>query len=1034
MKLLYCHVDFLDANGNKKRFRGLEQIDLNLSTSHVFSYDSRNGVLCKRLRDKSLPKHFWANGDIETNLYNINVVAGKNGSGKSTVINYVIDLLYYIYLDFGKQQSNIPENARFDVEQNYNLLALEESGSLYVVELLPDGSPRQKLEKCQVYECNGKKRNDETAHIIRGRYYVNKISKRFTKLFRAMKVIYMMNNPTQRDYERNLYRQEGGLRNYFVYDCSLGANLGGQMEQFFPYEVYKQVRYLFDGNQVEIRKEIERRIRKSPQGRKETEETSQRKPDELVMPLALRIRPRINMLEDGLIQKLTPSYPTDTIRGFSDKDPDLNTVLGELCCRAFAENAALLFGLKTGQLFNTYRDESAISIAEEMLYETKVKHGSLLEEQKHCLHAVANTIGSISSRIIGRSLVVDCCAVLPDGHIISGSGDGTIRIWNTDTGECLQALKGHTDLVTCFAVLRDGRIASGSEDRTIRIWNANTGECLRTIKGNTSPVTCLATLLDGRIVSGSGDRSIRIWDANTGDCLRTLNEHTDRVTSIVVLPDGRFVSGSDDGTIRIWDAQTDECLEQIKRFTHSVKCLAVLPGDRIVSGSDGGTIRIWNANTGKRLLTIKGHKLGSTCLAALPDGRIISGSGDKTIHIWDADTGDCLRVLTGHTRGITSLAMLHDGRIVSGSQDGTISVWDNITYECISILSADEKHQLLDSLRRNCIAYLDFLAAEENDALFARFDRVENEECCYELRLEADGEEALEAERLQCFMTDFIQKYRYTCKPVYTIDFDWGLSSGEENMLRLFSNLFHIFDRDYSRGKYGECRIYNDKWANKIQRRPHECTSVMLFLDEADLTLHPEWQRRLIHVLTAALPLIYPKSCAKDMQLILSTHSPLLLGDIPRENICYLGGGRSVGVDAVSEETFGQNIHTLLKDSFFLDNGTVGEFASSKINGVATRLEEILQGETKVAKGDSLNTETYRKPSTEELTEMRKTIDLVASGILRVWLEERWQKVSIVLNEHTYSKEANKLVEDGKNLTLEERRYILRKWLEDKEL
>lgn len=154
------------------------------------------------------------------------------------------------------------------------------------------------------------------------------------------------------------------------------------MEQFFPYEVYKQVRYLFDGNQVEIRKEIERRIRKAPQGRKETGETSQYKPDELVMPRALRIRPRINMLKDGLIQKLTPSYPTDTIKGFSDKEPDLNTVFGELCCRAFAENAALLFGLKTGQFFNTYRDESEISIAEEMLYETKVKHGALLEENK----------------------------------------------------------------------------------------------------------------------------------------------------------------------------------------------------------------------------------------------------------------------------------------------------------------------------------------------------------------------------------------------------------------------------------------------------------------------------------------------------------------------------------------------------------------------------------------------------------------------------------------------------------------------------
>jgi FOG: WD40 repeat len=510
MKLLYCHVGFLDANGNKKRFRGLEQINLNLSSSHVFSYDSCDSVLRKRLRDKPLPEHFWANGDKETNLYNINVVAGKNGSGKSTVINYVIDLLYYIYLDFGRQQSNIPKSARFDVEQNYNLLVFEENGSLYVVELLPEGKKKTTRKKCKVFEGGEKIRVDEVARIIRGRNDCSEKAKKFKDLFNATKVVYMMNNPTQRDYERNLYRQEGGLRNYYVYDCSLGANLGGQIEQFFPYEVYKQVRYLFDGNQVEIRKEIERRIRKATKGRKETGETSQHKPDELVMPRALRVRPRINMLKDGLIQKLTPSYSTDTIRGFSDKEPDLNVVLGELCCRAFAENAALLFDLKTGQLFNTYSDsdESEISVVEYLPYRPEVKHGSVLEEQKHCLHAIANIVDSISRRVLGRNLVVDCCAVLPDGNIISGFGDGTIRIWNADTGECLQALKGHTDLVTCFAVLRDGRIASGSEDKTIRIWNVNTGECLQPIKGHTGPVTCLATLPSGCIVSGSSDNTI----------------------------------------------------------------------------------------------------------------------------------------------------------------------------------------------------------------------------------------------------------------------------------------------------------------------------------------------------------------------------------------------------------------------------------------------------------------------------------------------------------------------------------------------
>lgn len=1045
MKLLYCHVEFLDTNGNKKEFRGLEQIDLNLSATRVFSYDGHEGILCKRLRDKPLPENFWANGDTETNLYNVNVVAGKNGSGKSTVINYVIDLLYYIYLDFGRQETNIPPSARFDVEPNYNLLAFEENGLLYVVELLPVGSTRKKLEKCQVCECNGEKWDDATAQFIQGKKDNSKATKKFKKLFKATKIIYMMNNPTQRDYERNLNRQEGGLRSYFIYDCSLGAYLGGGMAQFFPYEVYKQVRYLFDPNQIGIRKEIEKRIQ---QRQKETEKESKKKPDELVMPKALRIRLRIDMLENGLIQKLTPSFPTDIKNDLLRSKWKLTEMLGELCCSAFAENAARTFDLDVGQLFNTYRDESGVAIVEELLYKPEAKIESLLEEQKHCLHAVANTAFCISHKK-NRHSSVDCCVVLPDGRIASGLSDKTIRIWDIDTGECLRTLNEHTDRVCSLAVLRDGRIVSGSGDRTIRIWDADTGKCSRVLKRHTDRVSSLAVLSDGRIVSGSLDATIRIGHTDTDECSPPIKEHSGWVSCLAVLPNGNIVSGSGDTTIRTWDANTGECLRKFRTSQHNlhwVNCLAALSDGRIVSGSDEKNIRIWDPDTGDQLKMLKGTDW-ITCLAVLNDRHIVSGSNDGTIRIWNVDTDECLRILRGHTRSVNCLAVLSDGRIVSGSSDGTIRVWDSITYECISILSTETKHQLFDRLRRNSVEYLAFLSAAENDNLFAKFDRVENEDCCFELplkpdeegasqdeRLKTDEKDASRDEQLQRFMTEFIQKYRYTCEPVYTIDFDWGLSSGEENMLRLFSNLFHIFDRDYSSGNYCECRIYNDEWREKTQRKPHECTSVMLFLDEADLTLHPEWQRRLIHVLTAALPLIYPNSCAKDIQLILSTHSPLLLGDIPRENICYLGNGRSVGASEASEETFGQNIHTLLKDSFFLDNGTVGEFASSKINGIAARLEEILRNETKVAEENSISVGTYRRPSAEELMDMRKIIDLVANGILRVWLEERWQKVSVVLNERMHSERAEIIAEEGEKLTREERRYILRKWLEEEKL
>lgn len=191
------------------------------------------------------------------------------------------------------------------------------------------------------------------------------------------------------------------------------------------------------------------------------------------------------------------------------------------------------------------------------------------------------------------------------------------------------------------------------------------------------------------------------------------------------------------------------------------------------------------------------------------------------------------------------------------------------------------------------------------------------------------------------WFSDFLQKYRYICNPHYFLDFNWGLSSGEDNLLRLFTSLYYIFEKDYANEKNGDCKIYNiDAKGNRIA-----CESVILFMDEADLTYHPEWQRRFVSILTAFIQEIYPKECCREVQIILSTHSPLLLGDMPSRNVIYLKKDEKTGITQTDGrgriETFGQNIHLILRDSFFLSDGTIGEFAGKKIQNVVDGLEEI---------------------------------------------------------------------------------------------
>ena len=78
-----------------------------------------------------------------------------------------------------------------------------------------------------------------------------------------------------------------------------------------------------------------------------------------------------------------------------------------------------------------------------------------------------------------------------------------ILIVDTSSGECLRNLTGHTSTITSLALLKNGHLAAGSGNGAIKIWNVKTGECIKTLKendeGHTDRVSCLVSLNDGKI-------------------------------------------------------------------------------------------------------------------------------------------------------------------------------------------------------------------------------------------------------------------------------------------------------------------------------------------------------------------------------------------------------------------------------------------------------------------------------------------------------------------------------------------------------
>ena len=191
--------------------------------------------------------------------------------------------------------------------------------------------------------------------------------------------------------------------------------------------------------------------------------------------------------------------------------------------------------------------------------------GSLLAIAQNTSLATENDLFSVllwdvSTRQLRFTLkrhtsTIEALAFTPDGKILaSGGKDGTIRLWNTSTGN--QTVRFSSDLNTALTFSTDGKIlASIYDDKRIKLWDINTGRELITLKGNIGYSYALAFSADSKILaSGSHDGMILIWDVPTGTQLTTLKGHDNWIKALTFSPDGKtLASGSEDGAIFLWD-------------------------------------------------------------------------------------------------------------------------------------------------------------------------------------------------------------------------------------------------------------------------------------------------------------------------------------------------------------------------------------------------------------------------------------------------------------------------------------------------
>lgn len=294
---------------------------------------------------------------------------------------------------------------------------------------------------------------------------------------------------------------------------------------------------------------------------------------------------------------------------------------------------------------------------------------------------------------------VRCLSFTPDGtHLVSGSFDKTIKLWQLSTGKLIHTLTDHPKGVFALAISPDGKLlASGSWDDTIKLWNLETGTLVRNLSKHQGSVRSLAISADSRmLVSGSFDRTIELWQLPDGVPTQTIVTRKS-IAAIALSADGRLIaSTSENGNIvELWSLASGKLIAQTVGNNYGIGSLAIAPDSQtIAAGTVNGYLILWQF-TGlsddecqqiEPLQSIEAHAGQINACVFSPDGQhVITGSVDGKAKVWYKDEDLSFRnparnILKGDLgRSVMSVAIASDGRSVAvGGADGTIQIWQQV--------------------------------------------------------------------------------------------------------------------------------------------------------------------------------------------------------------------------------------------------------------------------------------------------------------------------------------------------------------------
>lgn len=281
---------------------------------------------------------------------------------------------------------------------------------------------------------------------------------------------------------------------------------------------------------------------------------------------------------------------------------------------------------------------------------------------------------------VSASLQYDVAYSPDQSEIAAASGEGLIRIYDTQSLKLKRVLRGHTRTVQAVAWRPDGKqIASASMDGSVRLWSAE-GKTEQVLTGGMIPCS-IAWRPDGKQILSGGNRTLRLW-SDTGEPQKVLNVDRGGAHAVAYRPDGQqFAAGGSNMLVQTWNLEGTRGPSFAGHY-QQIDALAYSPdGKEILSGGYDSTLRL------NRLDGLPSRELEHQTSVMLsvdyrPDSlQLATGGKDGSLRLWGSDGTPGPVMLGKDSRGVEfsvySVRYLPGGKeLVSGAWDNTVRFWD----------------------------------------------------------------------------------------------------------------------------------------------------------------------------------------------------------------------------------------------------------------------------------------------------------------------------------------------------------------------